>query len=72
MVSKTDFEGSQDIKSITSYITSNFPELSAYMEEIPKILSDDSNSEDGSINTQEYYESLERLITNYAIAHVVL
>ena len=72
MVNKTDFEWPKDIKSITSYITSNFPELSVYIEEIPKTSIDSSNSEEDPSNEQEYYNSLEMLMTNFAIAHVVL
>jgi hypothetical protein len=62
---KTKLE--QDIISITAKIHQEFPELSKYISEMPV-----NNSEGDEINVknlEEYYNSLEELVSEYAKKH---
>lgn len=64
---KTKVEVEKDILNITTTIHQKFPELTKYIVEMPQ-----NNLEEGEINTkilQDYYESLEELINNYASTH---
>lgn len=64
---KTKKELEQDIISMCTYIHSEFPELSKYIIEMPE-----NNAEDEEINIknlEEYYQSLEGLVDQYAKTH---
>ncbi len=64
---KTKLELEQDIISITATIHEEFPELSKYIIEIPI-----NNSEEDKINTknlENYYHSLEEIVSKYANTH---
>ena len=65
-------EVTRDIHSITQYINANFPELSAFMAEISTSCGIDSDHTVDAAQGQEYYDSLEMLIKNYAISQVVI
>jgi hypothetical protein len=69
---QTESELTQDINSITLYINANFPELSAFMEEISISSGIDIGQAVDPAQGQEYYDSLEMLIKNYAISQVVI
>ena len=64
---KTKVELERDILNITTTIHQKFPELTKYIVEMPQ-----NNFEEGEINTkilEDYYQSLEELINNYANTH---
>ena len=69
---QTESELTQDINSITSYINTNFPELSSFIEEISTSYGFDSDHAVDAVQGQEYYDSLEILFKNYAISQVVI
>ncbi len=69
---QTESELTQDINSITLYINTNFPELSSFIEEISTSCGFDSDHVVDVAQGQEYYDSLEMLIKNYAISQVVI
>jgi hypothetical protein len=72
MTTKTESEWSQEIISLTSYITSNFPEFSVYLDEVLERTNEHVNPENELHNAQEYYDSMEMLIKNYAISHILV
>jgi hypothetical protein len=66
---KTISEWERDIIKITQVISLEFPELSKYIKEIPE-----NNSVEDSVNPEsleEYYKSLEEILTRYANTHKV-
>ena len=63
-------ELNQKILLKTLDIAANYPELSKYIEEMPITI---PNSENPQITLQilkEYYNSLNVLVTNYALTHI--
>ncbi|TXD48633.1 hypothetical protein [Polaribacter sp. IC073] len=64
---KTIIELEKKITSITAKIHSEYPELSKYITEIPV-----NNLEGNDVNIknlQDYYDSLEEILNNYAHTH---
>lgn len=61
---KTKIELEQDIISITAIIHKEFPELSKYIIEIP--INDFEESEINIKNLEDYYHSLEEIVSKYA------
>jgi len=64
---KTEIELEQDIIKITQMIYQKFPELSKYIKEMPV-----NNSGEDLVNLkslEEYYHSLEELVSRYADSH---
>lgn len=64
---KTKIELERSIISITSKIHKEFPELVKYITEIPITISAEA---DGDIkNLEDYYSSLEEIISKYSKTH---
>jgi len=64
---KTKPELEQNIIEITTNIHQEFPELSKYIIEMPE-----NHSENDAVNLknlEDYYNSLEELVNNYALTH---
>ena len=64
---KTKIELERDISEITDKINSNFPELSMYILEMPENHS--GNKQVNLKNLEDYYQSLEVLVNQYADTH---
>ena len=64
---KTYEEWDQDIKNITNLIYQKYPELAKYISEIPFVDSGDNKVTAKSL--EEYYNSLEELVHEYAKTH---
>ena len=64
---KTKIELEQSIISITSKIHKEFPELVKYITEIPINIS--AEAEGNIKNLEDYYSSLEEIISKYAKTH---
>lgn len=67
---KTIAELEQDITHITLKIQQEYPELSKYITEMPLVFSGKDSNEISIKNFKEYYNSLEKLISEYAKTHV--
>jgi hypothetical protein len=64
---KTKIELERSIISITSKIHKEFPELVKYITEIPINIS--AEAEGNIKNLEDYYSSLEEIISKYAKTH---
>jgi len=67
---KTKAELEKDITNITTKIHQEFPELSKYIIEMPENFSEKDNAQVGAKSLQEYYNSLEEVLAEYAKTHV--
>ncbi len=66
---KNKAEINKDILSLESIITKQFPELSKYIGEMPVKISYKAGDEISIKNLEDYYNSLNELITHYAVSH---
>ena len=64
---KTKIEWDEDIFKMITTIQQKFPELSKYIIEMPVEASE--NDEINVKNLEDYYNSLEELVTNYSKTH---
>lgn len=66
---KTEKELNADILKITMLIQDKFPELSKYIAEMPVTIPNISTPDINIKTLQDYYNSLEILMKDYAINH---
>ena len=66
---KTEKDLNADILKITMTIQSKYPELSKYIGEMPVTIPDEKNPEVDIKALAEYYDSLDKLLKDYAINH---
>jgi hypothetical protein len=66
---KTTQQLNKDILSITALIKDNYPELVKFLEEMPMDSTEVSSDEMESDNLQEYYDSLSKMVKEYAETH---
>ena len=68
---KTEIEINKDISDITNKIQKNFPELAKYIIEMSIKITNNDSREISTKNLIEYYDSLQQLMTHYAITHKI-
>jgi len=66
---KTEEKLNADILKITMLIQEQFPELSKYIAEMPVTIPNVTTPEITIKTLQDYYDSLEILLNDYAINH---
>jgi len=66
---KTTQQLNKDILSITALIKDNYPELVKFLEEMPMDSTEVSSDEMESDHLQEYYDSLSKMVKEYAETH---
>jgi len=66
---KTESEWNADIVKITLDIQTRFPELSKYLSEMPATIPDAAQPDINVTALKDYYDSLEALISDYALNH---
>jgi hypothetical protein len=66
---KTSQQLNKDILSITALIKDNYPELVKFLEEMPLDSTEISSDEIEGDHLQEYYESLSKMVKEYAETH---
>ena len=67
---RTEKELNNDIVDITLRITTNYPELSKYLKEIPVSIPDKEHPEINIKVLQEYYNYLESIFEKYDENHI--
>ena len=67
---KTEKELNSDILNITMLIQEKYPELSKYIGEMPMTMSESTDPKEIITNLQNYYHSLNSLLTNYNTSHL--
>ncbi len=66
---KTVTEWDQAILTITMKIQQEFPELSKHLSEMPVSFSEKDNEEITIADLEDYYNSLDELLTDYKMTH---
>ena len=66
---KSENEVNEDILKITTTIKQEFPELLKYLNEMPVTISNSIHPEINIKVLTDYYDSLDALLTDYALSH---
>lgn len=66
---KTEKELNENISKITTTIREEFPELIKFLNEMPETIPDVAHPEINTKNLQNYFNSLENLLLEYAPNH---
>jgi hypothetical protein len=67
---KNEEQWNKAILDITLKISTEFPELSKYISEMPITIPNEENPEINIKNLQDYYNSLETLLKKYTRSHM--
>lgn len=67
---KTVAEIEKDITTITMKIHAEFPELVQFITEMPVKISEEHTDVVNKINLQDYYKTLEHIVSEYAKSHL--
>lgn len=66
---ETEAELNAKIMKITTVIRDNYPELHAYLNEMPVTIPIESNPKVTALHLNKYYESLVAIFRNYVAEH---